>query len=1106
MGTLSRKNGTSSSSDCELEGSGNASGAIVNTSSSSFLHSCEASNAAMKFPSGPDHGATVGDVSSSRHRIASGGEKYGSSTDAFAGAVSSSVANSAAAGHEPRRLAHTAASQNINHNRESDGTSSNDGTTPAARVSSSSGTAQTSSSGDDRDSSEGMEPSSSFVKALLHSATSQEVERVPSTNQEGEDRPHYHRHRRHSVQPTEGAVVDSPQQGSVRLSSMASPAPANHATVVAHLPPLGGSIDSTAAGYWSSGGGWETDRAASLLLPYREPCFHTIRQTFTKFAKRAARKSPKRDDSLNHQRDADMPVHRRAKRVTRRQASDTVIAALSPSNEAPMTSSSLKQCRCFDGSYFMEEEGYAGSSGSGSEGGYMGSNSSNGNLAQDDSCSSPSSEDSSEDSGTERRPFKGQTSGGPLRQMLSKKRESGLSSTSSEIADFSSDTSYIMRAFKMRSESSEISSSSILGSNDDEPLNDQSRVVKQESRKRGASASRWPAMSWQASASIVKSEGDANDGRRKKRRVHIVERKLAAVGLLQTDAPTLQGKPPIMVLGCEIMAHVLTFLEPPDILDVLTMPLSKDWLSTFTRQPELWRVLCLLEPFKAQLDDDDVSDCCSSDDDSVSSLPFDSGLTAMRSKFRLFYTSYIRCMRCLIRIKDDAVNKRPLSVVDHAAVVGDGAGTYTIGANRNLQQFLSRARGCVTPNAALSVRHVVNDSRTTEFVTKKEVNQPDTTARRTKKKNVKLGLSKMTHILLGPTLFGKVGEVELPWSYGIYSIVNWMVAFSNVEGIQTMCLRVLPFLLENEQQRITAQKAGLTDIVLRDMILFPESPILHTAAFHTIVLLARPFGGQEGMLFHTSMVNASGIFSSAVEREGPGKSGIAVLLDSMRRFHSDEVLQSMSCWSLVNIALDPVQKEMLVKLGGIEVIARAMLEHPYNAEVQFRANFALINLVIPSVNGVNDEGSKQVFALRGIDPSEKEMLDETVDQIINLVVLAMKNFCSNEAILNRACLVLHNLSLTTSYHSAMLGTPDCYQMLEWCLGNYQTDQVLQQSAAGTLYRLQMTLSSDKILRSRFTASIQAQQKYSLEQAHREAVRIHEQQEERAAQVSQLCGW
>lgn len=357
---------------------------------------------------------------------------------------------------------------------------------------------------------------------------------------------------------------------------------------------------------------------------------------------------------------------------------------------------------------------------------------------------------------------------------------------------------------------------------------------------------------------------------------------------------------------------------------------------------------------------------------------------------------------------------------------------------------------------------------------------------------VKYGQSQLSARLLGPSKSGKAGNVNLPWSCAIYSIVNWMVAFADVEGIQTLCLSVLPCLLEDDCQRTNAPLAGLTDIVLRGMVLFPDSVSLNTAAFHTIVLLARPLGGKEGMLFHSSMVNSSGIFNKGSKTS---KNGIAVMLDSMRRFESEEVLQAMSCWSLVNIALAPSQKAVLVKLGGLEVVANAMIQHPYNVEVQFRALFALINLVIPSVNLPDDVNLALQEQLGEVNnPTEKEVLDENVDQIANLVVLAMKNFCSSEAILNRACLVLHNLSLTEDFHRTLLWTPNCYQMLEWCLANYRTDRVLQQSAGGTLHRLQTTLSNDEDLRLRFTASLQLQDQFNLENAHLEALRLHERQE------------
>ena len=147
------------------------------------------------------------------------------------------------------------------------------------------------------------------------------------------------------------------------------------------------------------------------------------------------------------------------------------------------------------------------------------------------------------------------------------------------------------------------------------------------------------------------------------------------------------------------------------------------------------------------------------------------------------------------------------------------------------------------------------------------------------------------------------------------------------------------------------------------------------------------------------------------------------------------------------------------------------------------------------------EFEREIFQQLGEvgETTEKEMLDASVGQISNLVVVSMKNFCSSEAILNRACLVLHNLSFNEEYHSILLWTPNCYQMLEWCLGNYPHDHVLQQSAGGTIQRLNATLSADEDLRERFTHSIRAQQQHSLELARQEAVLLQEQEREQEQQ-------
>jgi hypothetical protein len=575
----------------------------------------------------------------------------------------------------------------------------------------------------------------------------------------------------------------------------------------------------------------------------------------------------------------------------------------------------------------------------------------------------------------------------------------------------------------------------------------------------------------------------------------------------------------IYSLGEDVMAQVALFLDPPEIYSFLTTPFSKMWLVTYTAPQELWKILCTSKPFYAKLD------LSVSSDTSTCSFPIcnDLEMRHLFGRYRLLYTSFVRCMKYLKRLQDDALNGRTPSM----APISDEKDIYPFNKNTNLKAYFAKARRLVRSNRNNDRSHSSSDvslsftSESGSLDSKGEKKQRRSTAsaaggaakissasvsrsQQSNNSRVRYGRSMLTDRLLRPTQAGDVDNVNLPWSCAIYSVVNWMVAFADVEGIQIMCLKCLPYLLEDESQRTTAQRAGLTDSVLRAMVMFPDSIELHTVAFHTLVLLARPLGGNEGMLFHSAMVNTRGIFDD--ESSSSGKNGIVIMLDSMRRFAQDEILQAMSCWSLVNVALAPLQKSMLVKLGGLTVTANAMLQHPYNAEVQFRALFALINLVIPSETRPEDTEAiqdleREIFHQlgEGGDSSEKEMLDASVGQISNVVVGAMKNFCSSEAILNRACLVLHNLSLNDEYHSTLLWTPNCYQMLEWCLGNYPHDHVLQQSAGGTIQRLNATLSANEDLRTRFMHSIRAQQQHSLELARQEAVLFQEQQQEQQQQ-------
>ncbi|KAL3798398.1 hypothetical protein HJC23_005051 [Cyclotella cryptica] len=569
----------------------------------------------------------------------------------------------------------------------------------------------------------------------------------------------------------------------------------------------------------------------------------------------------------------------------------------------------------------------------------------------------------------------------------------------------------------------------------------------------------------------------------------------------------------IYSLGADVMALVVSFLEVPESHTLLTSPLSKTWLETYTVPQELWKIMCTSRPFYAKLEENPDG----SSDVSTCSFPLcnDLQMRHLFGRYRLLYSSFVRCMKYLDRLRDDALNGRTPTVYNNSSQHD----LHPYNRNGSLKAYFARARRLVRRNrrngGSSSIgSDSVSGSLTTDSGEEQKLKEKFPAGSSSSEHSLRdqqnasgprTARSMLTDRLLRPTRAGDVDNVNLPWSCAIYSVVNWMVAFVDVEGIQIMCLKVLPYLLEDETQRTTAQRAGLTDSVLRAMVIFPDSIELHTAAFHTLVLLARPLGGNEGMLFHTAMVNTRGIFNSGGSTN-TSKNGIVIMLDSMRRFAQDEMLQAMSCWSLVNVALTPLQKSMLVKLGGLTVTANAMLQHPYNAEVQFRALFALINLVIPSEVQTEEteeqrEFEREIFQQLGEvgETSEREMLDASVGQISNLVVVAMKNFCSSEAILNRACLVLHNLSLNEEYHSILLWTPNCYQMLEWCIGNYPHDHVLQQSAGGTITRLNATLSADDELRARFTHSIRAQQQHSLELARREAVYLQEQQQEQFQQ-------
>lgn len=187
---------------------------------------------------------------------------------------------------------------------------------------------------------------------------------------------------------------------------------------------------------------------------------------------------------------------------------------------------------------------------------------------------------------------------------------------------------------------------------------------------------------------------------------------------------------------------------------------------------------------------------------------------------------------------------------------------------------------------------------------------------------------------------------------------------------------------------------------------------------------------------------------------------IPIVLDSMRRFEQDERLQTRACWALVNLALVPSQKKVIIHNGGIETTLRAMQKHPKSHGVQFRALFALINLAVPCTNSTPPA-----------DPLQNKILDTCVAKIVKLAVSAVMNFPSSSSIRNKACLVLHNLSLSGDYIITLLWTRHCYNLLSFSANNDANDQVLQRSSIGAVQRMHDFMSHREGLETEFSSWI-----------------------------------
>lgn len=236
----------------------------------------------------------------------------------------------------------------------------------------------------------------------------------------------------------------------------------------------------------------------------------------------------------------------------------------------------------------------------------------------------------------------------------------------------------------------------------------------------------------------------------------------------------------------------------------------------------------------------------------------------------------------------------------------------------------------------------------------------------------------------------------------------------------------LTVLLEDETTRFAAQQGPVPQLLFQAMRRWPEDEALLSRALYTIMLLLRPKGGSEGCLFKGDEMCSQRI-AAVVE------TGVQTVLDTMTTHVNSRRLQYMGCWAMVNMALEGEHKQALVRCGALGVVENAMQHHESDPKVQFRALFALINLV--TVAGVSQTESR-----------------EQAMELARRVVKATQRFLTCLDVAGRGCMVLYNLSLDTANHPCLvrLGAP---ALLQAAAQAHPKDSMLEFVANSTTTRL-----------------------------------------------------
>jgi len=290
---------------------------------------------------------------------------------------------------------------------------------------------------------------------------------------------------------------------------------------------------------------------------------------------------------------------------------------------------------------------------------------------------------------------------------------------------------------------------------------------------------------------------------------------------------------PIYDIGSDIMAHVLSFLTHVEAHSFLITPLSKKWCETYMFPQDLWKILCLSPPFyvkvnsiekksvgrlKRSRSDDSMESSYSGygtgsdqSEDTFSSYPAYAEIKVKHifGIYRLLYSSFVKCVRYLDQIKEDSSKGRTPRGMKHSFVPrGPNGKILDFNNTVPIEKYLAALKGqhvhyesnvesksevsASSREASISSKKMMEvesslSLKPTKISQSKNANGKNGTPVKTSKKKKNkptIAHSKLTERLLGATKHGTAGPIDLPWSCAIYSVVNWMVAFIDVLGIQ----------------------------------------------------------------------------------------------------------------------------------------------------------------------------------------------------------------------------------------------------------------------------------------------------------------------------------